>query len=376
MRRREDDLTAWQDDPVVRALTGPATDTELAGEEMALAAFRAGAQARSRRRYAGRLGIGGSALTVAIAFSGGVAAAYTAVLPTQVQRVANDVAGWAGVPAPAPDKPKHHGNKHSSGGSTQQAAGQPSGSPSVPVAPPTPTPSSAATSHHHVATKPKPKPKPTPTTPASGSSSPPASPSPTPTPTPTPTQTAPVPGSITITVSASKVLVNGRVSVVANLATSSGAPIANHRVWLIERLTGQSTASQIAMGVTGTDGSVVLDAANLTHSARLRVLAGQGVRSAPVLVTVVPTMSASISVQGPNYEVAVTTDGGDPGDIVTLEQRVPGGWEGVTTTQLDSTGGAAFQVPAPDKRAAHYRIVLRRTQAHASVTTRFAAPPL
>jgi hypothetical protein len=37
----DDDLTPWQDEPVLRALTGPGSDDELAGEAEALAAFRA-----------------------------------------------------------------------------------------------------------------------------------------------------------------------------------------------------------------------------------------------------------------------------------------------------------------------------------------------
>jgi hypothetical protein len=374
VRRRHDDLTAWQDDPVVQALTAAGTESELAGEAMALAAFRAAAAPRARRRYAGRLGVGGSALAVAIAFSGGVAAAYTAALPSPVQHALNVVGGWAGIP---PAAPVHH-SKHRSGGSrgTTQAGPAPtasaSTSPPTSVVPPAPSTTPTVT-HHHPATKSKPSVS----TPPTGGSSAPVSPppSPTATPTPTPTITAPVPGSITITVAATKVPIGGNATVIGHLATAGGQPIAGHRVWLIERLTGQGTAAEIASGLTGPDGSVDLTASGLTHSVRLRLLAGQGVRSAPVLVVVTPTVSASVALSGSSYDVAVATDGGNEGDQIVLERRTSTGWVGVTTTTLDGSGSASFAVPVPPKRTVRYRVVLPRTQAHGLAMTAFLAAP-
>jgi hypothetical protein len=378
VRRREDDLTAWQGDPVVQALTGPATGDELAGEEAALAAFRAAVPVRSRRRFAGRLGVGGSALAIAVALSGGVAAAYTSALPAPLQRVAYDVGGWLAVPPPDRPPPKQSAGKHKSTPTPTPSGLAPT--PSTPVIVPSttpPTPSTGPSTHHHVVSKPKPstKPKPTPSTVAS---TPPASPppSPTPTPTPTPTSTPIVPGSITITVSSSKVPVNSSVSVIGHLATSSGAAIVNHQVWLIERLAGANTASEIASGVTGSDGSVTLTATDLTRSVRLRLVVGQGVHSAAVPVIVMPTVSVALSVSGSSYVASVTTDGGQPGDTVELQRRTVSGWVAVTSGPLDSTGGVAFSVQAPVKRTEHYRVVLPRTRAHGFATARFATPPL
>ncbi|HTW20820.1 MAG TPA: hypothetical protein VME70_11490 [Mycobacteriales bacterium] len=377
MRRRDDDLTAWSDDPVVRALTAPGTDSELAGEEMALAAFRATAQPRTRRRFAGRLGVGGSALTVAIAFSGGVAAAYTAALPTSVQHVMNVVGGWAGIPAPTHSSHGHagHHNKHGSSGSGQQGAATVPTT-AIPV-PSSANPQPTTSASHHAAPKPAGRSK---SSPPAGASSPPASTSPaptptsTPTPTPTPTLSTPVPASITITLSATKVAVGGSVSVVGHLATSSGAPVAGHRIWLIERLPGQSTVAEVDSGLTGADGSVTLTASDLTQSVRLRLLAGGGVRSAPVLVVVLPTLGVATSPAGSSYVVTVTATGAEAGDPVLLQRRTAAGWVAVTQTQVDSTGGAEFSVPIP-QRAIRYRVILPRTSAHGFAVARFTALP-
>ena len=385
MRRRKDDLTAWQDDPVVQALTAPGTADELAGEAGALAAFRAAVPTRSRRRFAGRLGVGGSTLAIAIAFSGGVAAAYTAALPSQVQRVFNDVGGWAGIPAPTAVHHKHSARGHHGGTPSpgvQQALGQLSTPPvaGAPTPAPTPTPTSTPTPKAKPSGKqsgggrPSTSPSSSPTTVAS-SPPPSTSPTPTTTPTPTPTLTPPVLGSITITLSASSVPVDGSVTVLGRLATSTGEPIAGHRIWLMEWLTGQSTLSQVDMGLTGSDGSVDLTAGDLTHSVRLRLVSGQGVRSAPVLVVVMPTVSATLSVQGSSYDASITTDGAQQGDVVMLQRRARTGWVGVATMQLDASGDALFAVPVPAQRPVRYRVVLPRTQAHGYAATRFVTPP-
>jgi hypothetical protein len=380
MRRREDDLTAWQDDPVVQALTGPASPGELAGEEYALAAFRAATPKSSRRRHLGRLGVGGSALVVAVAFSGGAAAAaYTSSLPTSLQRFSNDLGGWAGVPAA---KTEHHHHRTVAAGSTSTPS--PSESPptsTAPVVAPTPsaTPSTSPSAHHSAPAHHGVHPKATPT---AATSSPATSPTPTPTPTPTPNPTATsipppvVSGSITITVGVTRIAVNDTVAVIGRLANPSGAPMANQRVWLIERVRGQTTSSEIASGLTRADGSVELTTPPLAQSARLHLVAGQGIRSAAVAVVVVPTVSASLVAEGSTYTVTVTTDGGDPGDAVTLQRRTANGWTAVATAQLDASATANFSIPVPPKRALRYRVVLPRTPAHAAAITSFSAPPL
>ena len=156
-----------------------------------LAAFRAAVPTRSRRRSLGRLGVGGVTLGVAVALSGGVAAAYTASLPAPVQQFAHDITTWLGpvkVPAAHHKKSIHH----------QVANPQPVVSaPLAPAPATTPTGSATrlghpkpATSHRaasHPAAHSQPDAKPT--TSPKPAVTPTPSTTPTPTPTPTPTQT-------------------------------------------------------------------------------------------------------------------------------------------------------------------------------------------
>ena len=91
MTGHDDDLSPWNDDPLVRALRGPGTADELASRDEFMAAFRAAPAARrptpigsGRLRRAGRrLGGGGTAVVAAIALGAGAAAAaaYTQNLP-------------------------------------------------------------------------------------------------------------------------------------------------------------------------------------------------------------------------------------------------------------------------------------------------------
>ena len=108
----DDDLAEWADNELVKALRAPGLDDELTDEQRFLAAFRETAGASSGPSGAGRkptsisarrLGAGGTAVVVAVALSGGVAAAYTGNLPDPVQQFAHTVIG---APAPDPETPR------------------------------------------------------------------------------------------------------------------------------------------------------------------------------------------------------------------------------------------------------------------------------
>jgi hypothetical protein len=166
------------------------------------------------------------------------------------------------------------------------------------------------------------------------------------------------------------------VSVSGQLATATGAPVANQRVWLIERLVGQDAADVVAMGLTGNGGAVDLTSPALTHSARLRLVTAHGLRSAALTVVVVPTVNATVTAEGPVDDVAITTVGGNPGDTVVLQRHVSGGWQGLSTATLDGAGSASFSVPAPPKHPHRFRVVLLRTKAHAAARSGFVLSPV
>jgi hypothetical protein len=369
----DDDLTPWQDEPVLRALTGPGSDDELAGEAEALAAFRAAVPVRSRRRLARRLGVGGSTVAVAIVFSGGVAAAYTASLPTSVQRFAHEATTWLGaikVPAPTAHKAKQAGGQHVASAVT--AAPTPAST--IPASVPTssPAPKRSVATHHQAKPAHRAHTSPSP----SASVTPPPVTTPTPTPTPTPTESStPVPGSVTISLSGTTVSVGGDVTVYGHLATSAGEPIAGQQVWLLERTADQPGPMQVASGSTGADGSVTLTSPPLSHTARLRLVTGTKARSAAIAVVVRPTISATVTPQGASTSIRVNTNGADPGDTVAIEIRAASGWQDVAANQVDSSGGATFGVSTPSRRADRYRAILTRTKGHGSAVTRFRVPP-
>lgn len=379
MSRHDDDLSAYRDEPVVRALTGPATPQELAGEGEALAAFQAAVPVRSRRRLVGRLGVGGSTLGIAIALSGGVAAAYTSSLPTPVQQFAHDITTWLG-PVKVPDAPNNKPKISSTGRPAPVSTTSP-----TPAQSPLATSPAGRPQHHKPATPRKhkhashpgkhPHSSSTPTTSPKPVATPTPSTTPTPTASPTPTQTpTPQPGSITISLSDTTVAPGGSVTAYGQLSTSTGNPVSGEAVWLLEHQPGQAGVSQVDSGTTGSDGSVTLQSPALSHSVRLRLVTGSKARSAWIAVIVQPTVSASVSTDGTTSTIRISTDGADPGDTVDVQRRVPGGWQDVAANQLDSSGAATFGVPTPTRRPDHYRAILPRTPDHGYASTRFLVP--
>ena len=96
---------------LVAALRAPGSEEELAEEAWYVGAFRqhqqtalapvVPAQRGPRRLNVRRLGTGGTAVVVAVALTGGVAAAFTGNLPDPVQHFAHVVIG---APAPSPER--------------------------------------------------------------------------------------------------------------------------------------------------------------------------------------------------------------------------------------------------------------------------------
>jgi hypothetical protein len=366
----DDDLTPFDDDPVLRALTRPGTPAELAGEAETLAAFRAMVPVRSRRRSLNRLGVGGGALGIAVALSGGVAAAYSGALPAPVQRIAHDVSDLLGpIPAaPPPPKPVVASPVHPVTTPSRAAA-----STAPTEAASTPKPPRRA---HHAKPLTKPKPATEPTKAPTPVVTPTRAATPTASPTPTPTDTAPAPsGSITISLSDTTTTPGGTVTAYGQLATSAGAPVAGEEVWLLERVAGDSGVSEVASGTTGTDGSVTLSTPALSHSVRLRLVTAGKVRSAAIAVIVAPTLTVTTTPSGQQTSIRIDTQGGDVGDTVNVEIRRGGVWQAFASNQLDGTGGATIEVTTPTGRPDRYRAILPPTTGHGYAATRFTVLP-
>ena len=391
-----DDLDAFRDDPVVRALTGPATADELAGEEQMLAAFRATPRARSRRRFVGRFGTGAGAIVVVLGLSGGVAAAYSQALPAPVQDAVHAFLGPIGVPAAAAARHvaggahRGHGNSHSGTTSGGGAAVVPMpASPSATTAPAavaaTTSPRPTHRANRSASGRPTPSATgptatPTPSSPTgptpTGTTSPTASPTATPTPSQTPTYGDPKTWTLSGSSSVNRVLVHGGVGISGRLVTADGSPIPNHWVALSAHVPGTNETRRIWVGNTDDEGAFSTYVSGLNHTTVFLVHAGHGVHSGPVRVVVVPTLATSQTAtsDGTGWDVTVTSDGADPGDTVVLLRRENGSWVQVGSGQLDSSGETVFRVPKPASREVHYRVRLEPTEDHARAMTSFTAP--
>jgi hypothetical protein len=143
----------------------------------------------------------------------------------------------------------------------------------------------------------------------------------------------------------------------------------------MEKTPGQPGATEVGETTTGADGSAGFALADLTHTVRLRLSAGNGLSSAFVTVVVVPTMSVALTSDGTTYTAAISTIGGDAGDSVMLQQRINGQWAAGVTAELDASGAASFMVPVPPTQQVHYRVIMARTPAHAYDVVYFATPP-
>jgi hypothetical protein len=377
----DDDLEMWDDDPLVRALRAPGSSAELAGEDDALAAFRSAVPRRSRRRLARRMGTGAGTLAVAVALSGGVAAAYTHTLPDPVQRVAHSWFGEIGVGAPTAGRaaPAHRSRPHSGHGP---------GSPVAPIAPGTTASTSHGSSPNQAASpvasaKPVTKSTPRPAGQPPRSAQPTASAAPTPvaspTPTPTPSSsTRPrlVPAAVSGTVSAQRVPAQATVTLSGRLTTRSGAAVADRRVIAQWRPAGQHQRwSPIGSARTDSGGYVTFTTPALSRSTRLRLKAPHRRVHSPVsTVIVVPTVEASVSRNGKFYDVSITSTGLQPGDTVILARRLHGHRTVVGRVSVDGSGTARLTIAVPKHKNVTYHVLTRRTVSHAAARTTFVAP--
>jgi hypothetical protein len=375
----DDDLDMWDDDPLVRALRAPASSSELAGEDEALAAFRAAVPRRSKRRLARRMGTGAGTLAVAVALSGGVAAAYTHTLPGPVQRVAHSWFGEIGVGAPTAG---HVGAKHPSRSHGARGSGAPvtplsrrTTTPSPPSAGPNPAVGPSARSKPVAAVTPRPADQPS----HRGRATAPYPPTPVASPNPSPTASTPprqhlVPADVSGTVSAQRVPAGTGVTLSGRLTTSSGAAVPGRRIVAQSRPAGgHQRWSPVATARTDSAGDVSFSLPALSRTTRLRLKARHRVHSAVSTVVVVPTLEASTTRNGTSYDVSITSAGLQPGDTLVVVRRQRGHRMVVARLSVDGSGSVGFTVPAPRRRDRRYRVITRRTHAHAGATTTFVA---
>ena len=362
---------------LTKLATGP-TQGELAGEQQALAMFRANihpptrdtaqlpippvAEApappgRDRRGAIRRLTaprgrfrdavprtrVRLAAASVAVLVGGFAVAAYAAVLPAPVQHVAYQAFHIFGVPD------GHHGQ---SSGAPNGASGLPKPHRTGPAGSTGPGPSHAVS----------------PGTSESGSPSPSGGAK-----SPTPTSAA---GNAAVTANAAAARIPaGSSDTIDGQLTRGGAPLPGVTVRLWERLAGTQTWSMVGQETTGSTGGVAIDVTSLTTNATFRLTDPDGPISAAVPVTVVPGISTTL-VQGPqglkDY-VHVTTQFARAGNRVQLEELEDGTWVVIRTQKLGALGKATFVLGARRFEGVELQVVLLATIRHAQA---ISSPPL
>lgn len=326
-------------DALLGMLTADPAPVELAGEHAALAMFRANLRpaagappapaahisstgAPGRRapvRNIRRARVMAAAVTLAAA-AGLAVAAYTEALPAPLQQAAYHVLGFAGVPAmhhPAPSAassgpPRPAGDHGTSAGP---------GHPRKPTAPASSKPSASS--------------------PALSAGQ----------------------ASLSITVASGRI-VAGRSDKFAGRLTDRAGAVQGANLTLLERTPGRAAWYLAGTAATGSNGGAVVTVQDLITNAAFQLKGPDGALSRPVLVIVVPPVSATVSKSsGKAVTVTASSPLAAPGGIVVLQVQAGAHWLSLQKSHLNSAGQARFLVQRP-ARQSMYRVVLLPTASH------------
>jgi hypothetical protein len=359
-------------DELFRTLTSEPTTAELAGEQTALAMFRANiappaspatAPIPTRRlaaepkpsltrlfRRSPGWGIRLAAAVVIVLAVAMASAAYTAVLPQPVQLLAHRVLGFAGVP-----NPPRSGHAGGSRGHNHGA----------------PTPGHAGSSPGH-GTPGHSAPGRTASPPAHKSAAPSASPSPSPSPS-APTRQA----QLSASASSAEIPAGSQVVIDGQL-TRSGAGVPGITVQLVERLVGHPFWHLAGTGQTNADGNVAVTVSAVPANAVFRLRVRGVAHSVNVLVTVIPQVTATLTpgAAGLRDVLAVSTQYAHRGNVVQLEVQSGSGWTYLRQRLLNAAGKTAFVINGTRLKNLEVRVVLLATARHgASISNTQTVPP-
>jgi len=388
MSTEHDDLEAFADSPLVRALRAPGTPAELADEARFVAAYRRALPGSARGRVLGRIGVGGAALLAAVTLTGGVAAAaYTQRLPHPVQSIAHDAFGGVGVPPARPRSPeppraeptpadgasagRTPDDRRTTGAPRAGGSDDPATTPETGTTEATPSTSAPASG----------APVPAPTKPTGGAS--PTSPGGGVT-----TGPQPAPTSVAVTVSARRVTTGGHASVTATVL-DDGDPVAGAEVSLLRRH-ADGRWTRMSGAVTGSTGTAVFATGTLVETTffRARVEVGADAdnhaddhtdtdnASAADHASTRPLLSRkrrigvqpllSLSSDGPVLWAQAV--GARTGDAVTVSRRrADGSLVRVGIRRLDDAGRASYDL-SPYAGRLRLQVRVLRTTTHTAVT--------
>jgi hypothetical protein len=382
---------------LLRALTSRGTAAELAGEPGALAMFRAHvpasadggataatASANSANGAAGPgagpadglnpptlvqpAGTGGSPpkrssrlsrardgfprlrvalLAATTLVAGFAAAAYAAVLPAPVQHIAYQAFHYIGVP--------DTGHRHTAGGPPGAANGTlPGGGHRTAPAsvPPHPAPSVAGSR---------------PATPQSGS--------PVGKVQPSASASISPPGPAVLSAQAvSSVIPAGTSATINGLLTNGGSPDGGTYVRLLAHVPGVPGWLFVKRLQTSAQGAVSFTTPVLRRNTWFRLADASGSSSSIVVITVTPSVSATLrpGPEGVTDYVTVSTTAARTGDVVLLQVLQNGTWVTFRQSTLNANGKVTIAISATKRQGQELQAVLLATKVHGAATS----PPL
>lgn len=384
---------------LLRALTADGTASELAGEQAALAMFRAhvpapagappfaaavpgaavpgavpgpavpGAlEAPTRVQPAANGGVippkrpvraprlrGGFprlriAIVTATAMVGGfAAAAYAAALPAPVQHIAYQAFHVFGVP----DSGHQHGSRTSGGPSGIPRSITPGGAHrGSPSKQPHPTPSGSG---GHSASSPAVPPSATPSSSASAGS-------------PSGPPTGPA---VLSAVAASSDIPAGTSATINGMLTLGSSPGSGTYVRLMEHVVGIPGWLLVKRAQTSAQGDVSFATPVLRRNAWFRLADASGAKSTVVEITVLPSVSATLrpGPKGIKDYITVTTTYARKGDVVVLQLLQNGTWVTVKQGVLAANGKVVIAISATKRQGQELQAVLLPTPRHGQATS-------
>jgi hypothetical protein len=361
---------------LVAALRAPGSAEELADEAWYVGAFRqqqqtvlapvVPAQRGPRRLNVRRLGTGGTAVVVAVALTGGVAAAYTGSLPDPVQSFAHVVIG---APAPSPERRTPAATDEA----TDDASPAPASASASPSAGPSDDPGASQSSGADPSGEGSGSGDPSPTT-GGGSqgSGPSRTPSPSEEPSSSPSPVLDPPTALTMSGSSHLASFGTTISLSGRLTTVSGAPAAGRKVVLLVRDAGGWAA--VAKVTADGSGNVTATSRSVTGAQHYRWRAKPAVKSGTWRVKVKAAMSATADVGDTTTTITAATVGAAAGDTVELYTRVGGRLVKVGQAAVSPGGTVSFQFPTPARKRP-FGVRLVPTKDHTSARAKVTVTP-
>src|ERR1700684_633733 len=156
---------------------------------------------------------------------------------------------------------------------------------------------------------------------------------------PQPSSSAPVSltgqASLSVSVTSGRIVAGKNDTFTGQLTDKSGG-VAGASVNLLERAAGQRAWHQAGTSTTGANGTAVITAPDLTANAAFRLSGPDGQMSRPVLVIVIPPVSAEISNSGRmTSKITASSPLAAPGNTVVLQVLSGKHWMNLQLAKLN-----------------------------------------